>query len=232
MRAPRSRAAGFTLLEVMLALAILAFITATLWGTFNRTATVKQRIEAGQDRVHAARIALARITRDVEMAFLGTSDNMALVDRRTMFIATSHADVDELRFSYFGHQRLRADTPEADTALVSYYAEPDPDNRQVTNLMRRETRRLEQKDPTTLLGEAYVLCPNVTRLKFSFWDPIKRQPREDWNTMGADGLQYLPTTVRITLGILDEKGQEQLFTSAARIQMTERVDYRPTRANN
>ena len=45
--------------------------------------------------------------------------------------------------------------------------------------------------------------------------------------MGADGLQYLPTHVRITLVIYDERGQERTFTSSARIMMTERVAYRP-----
>jgi general secretion pathway protein J len=229
-RSTRTRQAGFTLLEVMLALAILGFITATLWGSFSRTAYVKQRTEAAQDRVHAARVAMMRMSREIEMAFLGTSDNPALVDRRTMFIGVTHNDADELRFSWFGHQRLRADTPEADTALVMYYTEPDPDNRQRLNLMRRETRRLEQKDPTTIPGESYVLCPGITRLKFSYYDYKKKEWREDWNTMGADGLQYLPTHVRVTLGILDERGQEQLYTSAARVIMTERVDYRPKRS--
>jgi hypothetical protein len=173
---------------------------------------------------------MMRMSREIEMAFLSTTDNPALVDRRTMFIGGSHTDADELRFSWFGHQRLRAESPEGDTALVTYYAEPDPENRQVLNLMRRETRRLEQKDPATIPGESYVLCPAITRLKFSYYDYKKKEWREEWNTMGADGLQYLPTHVRITLGILDERGREQLYTSAARVVMTERVDYRPKKS--
>jgi hypothetical protein len=48
--------------------------------------------------------------------------------------------------------------------------------------------------------------------------------------MGADGLQYLPTHVRIALTIYDEKGREQTFTSSARIMMTERVAYRPVKS--
>ena len=39
-----------------------------------------------------------------------------------------------------------------------YYAEPDPIDRSAMNLMRRETRRLEQKDPRTIPGEAYILA--------------------------------------------------------------------------
>jgi prepilin-type N-terminal cleavage/methylation domain-containing protein len=226
---PRQGAAGFTLLEVILALAILGFITSILWGSFSQTATIKKRTEATQERAHAARVALMRLSRELEMAFLSDSENPFLQERRTMFISTRHRDIDELRFSWFGRQRLRGDIPEADSSLVMYYAEPDPDDRSVLNLMRRETRRLEAGDPRSVLGEAYVLCPGISRLKFSFLDN-KREWREEWTTVGVDGMPYLPSHVRIQLTIYDERGQEKTFTSSARIMMTERVAYRPVRS--
>lgn len=222
--------AGFTLLEVMLALAIMGFITATLWGTFSQVAKVKHKMEAVQDRTHTIRLALTRMTREIEMAFLSGSEAPGVQERRTMFIATPKSDFDDLRFSWFGHQRLRADTPEADTAIVMYFGEPDPEDRSVMNLVRRETRRLETKDPMTIPGESYILCPDVRRVKFSFYDHRQKDWRDDWNTMGADGQTYLPTHVRISLTVADERGQEQTYTSAARIMMTERVDYRPTKS--
>jgi general secretion pathway protein J len=225
MSARRQR--GFTLLEVMLAITIMGMITALLWGSFSRTAQIKQRTEAAQDRLHAARVAMMRMTREIEMAYMSNSFNIGLQERRTMFIGTSHADFDELRFSWFGHQRLRADSPEGDTAVVMYYTEPDPVDRGVMNLIRRETRRLEQKDPKTMTGEAYTLCSGVLGVKFQYYDYKKKEWKEEWNTMGADGLPYLPTHVRVTLSLLDERGQAMKpFTSAARIQMTEPVDYR------
>jgi hypothetical protein len=198
-------------------------------GTFTQTNTAKQRTEAMQERSHAARVALMRMSREIEMAFLSDSEDSALQERRTMFIASSQRDVDELRFSWFGRQRLRSDVPESDTSVVMYYAEPDPDDPAVVNLMRRETRRLEARDPRAIPGEAYVLCPGVARLKFAFFDYKLKEWREEWNTMGADGVQYLPTHVRITLTIYDERGKEQVYTSSARIMMTERVAYRPVR---
>jgi hypothetical protein len=110
-----------------------------------------------------------------------------------------------------------------------YYADPDPVDRTAMNLMRRETRRLEQKEPRSIPGEAYVMCPGVTRVKFQFYDYKKKEWKEEWNTMGATGVPYLPTHVRVTLGLIDERGKEMVYTSAARIHMTEPVDYRPQR---
>jgi general secretion pathway protein J len=227
---PREAQAGFTLLEILLALAIMGMLTVTLASTFSQSSRIKRNVEAAQDRTHSARVALMRMTREIEMAFLSASENMAIQERRTMFVATSRPAVDDIMFSWFGRQRLRMDAAEADTSMVRYYAAPDPNDPLVTNLMRRESKRLEQKSPETLMGEAYILCPAVVSVKFSFYDFRSKNWREDWTTIGSDGRQYLPTHVRIWLTIYDEKGREVVFSSAARIQMTERVDYRPRRA--
>jgi general secretion pathway protein J len=222
-RCASPQSGGFTLIEVMLAMAIMTFVTALLWGTFSGMAKVKKRTEDAQERTHTIRVALMRITREIEMAFLSTNDRAGSDEKRTMFVGSSHADLDELRFSWFGHQRLRADRPEGDTSVVSYFSEPDPENRMITNLMRRETRRLENKDPLKIPGETYVLCPAVNTVRFSYYDFKKKEWTQEWNTSGADGLQYLPTQVRIALTVNDENGKPITFTSTARIQLTERV---------
>ncbi len=221
---------GFTLIEMMLALALMALLTSLLWGTFAQTARVKARIEKSQDRTHTVRVALMRMSREIEMAYLSASETVGTQDRRTMFSGESHNDFDELRFSWFGHLRLRFDAAEGDTALVSYFTEPDPDDATVTNLMRRETRRLESKDPKLIPGETYILCPDISRLKFAYYDYKQKDWREDWDTTKADGQQYLPTQVKISLTVFDERGVPITFTSIARLHALERVDYRPNRS--
>jgi general secretion pathway protein J len=223
----RRTEAGFTMIEVMLAMAILGFVTTILWGTFTQTATIKKRTEDVQERAHAARVALMRMSREIEMAFLSNTNNPAIAEKRTFFTSVVERDVDELRFSWMGRQRLRGDVPEGDTSVVMYYGQQDPDDRSVINLMRRETRRLDAVDPMTLPGESYVLCPGISSLKFSFYDHVKREWREDWSTLGIDGRDYLPTHVRITLVVNDANDRTSTFTTSARIMLTEKVDYKP-----
>jgi general secretion pathway protein J len=218
--------AGFTLIEVMLALAIFAFVTTIMLGSFTQTASSKRAIQSAQERTHTVRVALTRMTREIEMAYLA-DENTGLTNRRTMLVGSTRADVDELMFSTFAHQRLRAGAAESDSAIVSYFSERDPDDRRVLNLMRRETRRLQAEDPATLIGESYILCPDVSRVKFAFYDHKRKEWLTDWNTMNASGQQYLPTHIRITLTVFDERGQEVSYTTDARIQMTEKVGYRP-----
>jgi general secretion pathway protein J len=223
----RRAQSGFTLIEVMLALAILAFITTIMWGTFSQTASNKRAIEGAQDRLHTVRVALTRMAREIEMAYLSGSENLALADRRTFFVATSRSDVDELSFSSFAHQRLRAGLAEGDTTIVTYYGERDPDDRRILNLMRRETRRLQAEDPKLIAGESFVLCPDVAKVKFSFYDFKRKAWEGEWSTLNATGTQYMPTHVRITLTVIDERGQEVSYSTDARVQMTEKVDYKP-----
>lgn len=225
MPSRRKPQTGFTLIETMLALALMAFITSLLWGTFAQTAKIKKRIEKEQDRTHTVRVALMRMSREIEMAFL-TAETSGTQERRTMFSGTAHNDFDELRFSWFGHQRLRSDAAEGDTALVSYFGQPDPDDSTVMNLMRRETRRLEAKDPKLMPGETYILCPAVSRLKLAYYDYRQKDWREAWDTTKADGQQYMPTQVRISLTVFNERGVPVTFTSIARLHTLERVDHR------
>jgi general secretion pathway protein J len=229
MRSPKQTQHGFTLVEIMLALALMALLTSILWGTLAQTAKVKKRIEQAQDRTHTVRVALMRMSREIEMAYVAF-EATGTQERRTMFSGTSHNDFDELRFSWFGHLRFRADQAEGDTALVTYFSQPDPDDSMLTNLMRRETRRLEAKDPKLIPGETYILCPAISRLKFAYYDYKQKDWREEWDTTTADGMTYLPTQVRISLTVLDERGVPITFTSIARLHALEKVDYRPNKS--
>jgi general secretion pathway protein J len=228
-RRPARVSAGFTLIEVMLALAILGFVLTIMWGSFSQTVTNKKAIQAAQERTHTVRVALLRMVREIEMAYLSASENTAISERRTFMLGTSHSDVDELQFSSFAHQRLRAGIAEGDTSLISYFGERDPEDRRVLNLMRRETRRLQAENPSTIAGETYILCPDVSRLKIQYYDHKLKEWVNEWSTLNASGNQYLPTHVRIVLTVLDERGQEVSYTTDARIQMTEKVDYKPVK---
>ncbi|HEX2659180.1 MAG TPA: prepilin-type N-terminal cleavage/methylation domain-containing protein, partial [Polyangia bacterium] len=57
-RRDRRRVAGFTLIEVMLAVAILAILTTLMWSAFSQASRNKKRVEAAQERTHTVRTAL------------------------------------------------------------------------------------------------------------------------------------------------------------------------------
>lgn len=223
----RGGGGGFTLIEVLLVLAIIGFVTTLMWSSFSQAARSKKRIEAAQERTHTVRLALLRMARELEMAYWSENHtaSVAATDQRTPFIGARRADIDELTFAAFAHQRLRAEVPEGDTSRIVYYGQRDPSDRYVMNLMRHETRRVQNGNPRDLPGETYVLCPDVVRLKFSYWDYRKKEWVEEWNTTVL-GMDRLPSHVRISMTVRDERRRERTFSTDARIHMTEKVGRR------
>ena len=221
----RRRGAGFTLIEVMLAVAILAILTTLMWSAFSQASRNKKRVEAAQERTHTVRTALLRMAREIEMAFLSESNEPDATLPRTQFIAASRPDVDELWLTAFAHQRLRGGSAEGDTSIIGYFGARDPDDRRILNLMRRESRRLVSRDPREVPGETYIVCPDIVRLKLSYYDYRKKEWRDDWNSNLA-GWGFLPSHVRIALTVLTAEGREVTYATDARIQLTERVGYR------
>ncbi len=220
------RARGFTLIEIMIAIAIVATITVLTWGSFNQTFKTKRTVEARMSRYRSARIAMDRLVRDLSMAYL-SANNVPGTEQtpRTFFDGQRKNDVDELRFSYFGHQRLYADAREADTAVVGYFGLRDRENARRLNLMRRETRRLQADRFENLAGETDLLCEDVVRLEVSYWHPDRKEWLETWRTTQADGFPgRLPSKVKIRLIIHDEEEKEVTFLTEARIAMFELLD--------
>lgn len=225
----RRRGGGFTLIEVLIAVGILASIVTLLWGSFNQTFRAKKVAEAKLSRYRAARVAMDRITRDVSMAYLSTNNVPGTEQNpRTLFEGNRRGDIDELRFSYFGHQRMYADAREADTAVVGYFGMRDPKDPRRLNLMRRETRRLQAERIDNISGETDLLCDDVIRLELSYYDHIKKDWVEAWHTAQADGTpNRLPTRVRVKLLIHDDQGEELGFMTESRIGMSQALDTGP-----
>lgn len=224
----RHAQAGLTLVEILIAVSILAITTSLVWSSFQDTFRTKSTIEANVARYHTVRLALERMSRELTMAYLSQNEDTLQQERRTFFVGRRNSDVDELRFSMFGHQRLYADAKEADTSQVGYYGLRDRNDSRVTNLVRRETRRLSNVRFSDAPGEADILCDDLVRLQFDYWDLRDKQWRDSWSTLSADGQpDRLPSKVKITLTVRDERGQEVSFQTQVRLPIQEPLNLRP-----
>ncbi len=208
---------GFTLMEVLISLAILAGMSTIVWGSFSMTARTKRKVEDMEDRYHQIRICLNRMAREITMSYLSKNDQPFTTTPRTMFTHTGNSSVDELMFSNFGHVRMREEAKESDQGVIRYFSAPDPENSGQTNLMRRETRRLGSLKPAEE-GPAYVMLEDVEELHFEFFDEQMNEWRDSWNTGSLDGQpDRLPSKVKIELTLKDERGKEITFITSTRI---------------
>jgi general secretion pathway protein J len=217
---------GMTLIEVLIAMAMLSFMLVMAWSTTSSVSEAQKYFEDVQERNHEIRVALNRMARDISSAYISGNEDTSLDNRRTLFRGKEDRPVDELRFSSLGHVSLWANANESEQALISYHAVRDRDDGSRTNLVRRESRRLSNEPWESQPAEADLLLRNVERVAFEYFDPRDNEWQDGWDSTQTDAEgDRLPERVRITVTVrLGER--EVKYSTQARIMMQERVDAR------
>ena len=217
------RARGFTLLEVVFAVAVTAMMGVLIAAAFQSGYRTKELVEQEADRYRALRTGTDRMVREISAAFVSdhydTRRYRDQNDRPTNFIGAR----DRLLFTTMAHQRLYADAKESDQMVAEYYTKsaPGPGGQQRLNLMRREDSILD--DRIDRGGTEDVLIENVKRIDFAYWDSDKKDWVDEWDTRRIEKKSILPVRVRITISAVDETGREARYVTQARIVLNTEI---------
>jgi general secretion pathway protein J len=214
-RAPR----GFSLLEVMIAIAITAVIGAMAAGVYQQVDHAATVAREQGERYAGARLALTRLSRELTMAFLSEHyDRARYRDRPTLF----KGDGDKLLFTTMAHVRLVQDAKESDQSLVEYLVERDPVSGEDA-LFRREKVRID--DEPDRGGRKDLVATNVKGLSLRYWDVKRKEWVREWSTRTPEKLNELPTRVRIELEVKLADGRTEKFTTQARVAITAPLEF-------
>lgn len=196
----RARSTGLTLIEVMVAIGVLSMISTILYGAFATMRNSKQGIERLTDRYREGRLALARISRELQSAYLSMHAPIdpQLKMSQTVFVGTPAAPADRLDFVSFSHRRLDRDARESDQAEISYFGSEDPERSGVIDLARRTQTPIDLEPQTG--GRVEILATDIDLFKLEYLDPLTGEWLESWDTTQATGqLDRLPLQVRVLL---------------------------------
>jgi general secretion pathway protein J len=215
----RRHSRGFTLMEVMVAVAITALMGTVVAMAFQTGITAKETVETDADRYRQVRVSMNRMAREVGSAYV--SDRFDLKrfrdqnDRPTNFVG----ERDKLMFTTFSHQRLYTDVKESDQAVVEYFVEASSDReaRGRQDLKRRVNPNVD--DRMDRGGTTDTLFEGVKGLEFAYWNSEKKEWDDEWDTRRTELKALLPTRVRITVTAVDESGKEARYTTQARIML-------------
>lgn len=214
-RAPR----GFSLLEVMIAIAITAVIGAMAAGVLQQVDHAASVAREQGERYAAARLALTRLSREVSMAFISEHyDRGRFRDRPTLF----KGEEDKLLFATMAHVRLVQDAKESDQSVVEYLVERDPVSGQDA-LFRREKARID--DEPDRGGRKDLVATHVKKLGLQYWDLKRKEWVREWSTRTPERLNELPTRVRIELELKLADGRTEKFTTQTRVAITAPLDF-------
>jgi len=219
----RDPARGFTLVEVLIAVAITAVIGAMALGAFQRSHAARQAVEEQDERVAGARGVLGRMAREVSAAFLSDHfDRQRFRDRPTVFKGRDGGDRDSLLFATMAHTRGIRDARESDQSVVEYYVDTDPEAPGEYALFRREKVRID--DDPGRGGTKALLLRHVSGFDVTYWDWQKQEWTRDWSTAPGDRT-LLPTRVRMKLLLRMPDGKDKSFETQARVAIVRPLDF-------
>jgi type II secretion system protein J len=222
----RRREAGLTMIEVMIATAITAAMMMLAWQTIANTTDARRTFESFEQRNHELRMALGRIVRDFEGAYLSKNEDQNSQNPRTMMIARPTSKAADIRFSTLGHRVLWADANESEQTVISYLLRASPDRNGGQDWIRREQRRTSNQPWADEPAEYDVLVHDIVGFKLEFWNWKNLEWQDTWDTTQTDGQKgWLPSRVRITVTIKDAGDSDRKLTSQARIAMQEPLNF-------
>lgn len=204
-RAARHRmqgSTGFTLLEIMLAMLVLAMVVTMV--SLTLSASMKA-IDAAMDQgdvYYRAQVALERISEDLSSALLPAD---------VEFIGNSgendNGSAATLSFASLGHVVFDSETGQPGLGLIGYSVRPDKEDEQQLLLLRTDVlyRPLADNQARTAQNndaEAFLLSDRLRSVKFSFVDR-NGEVLENWNTRvdpnDKEAERWLPVAVSCRL---------------------------------
>jgi general secretion pathway protein J len=185
-----------TLMEIMVSLAILSMIGAMSWTALGQSLIARDALEVQDGVRQQARIALERISRELATAYM--SGNITTPNTyKTVFVGKNQDPVDTLWFASLSHHRIYRDSRESDQTELTYWGEPDPEDRDTYVLLHREAPRIDHESDKD--GTILPLAYGVQRLDFKYLDPKTNEWEEEWDSTGIDHPNTMPRAVRVVL---------------------------------
>jgi general secretion pathway protein J len=207
------RAKGFTLIEILIAVFILAIVLSTVYASYTGTFRTIRATETDAELYGMARTVLERMTRDLEAvapwkgAFTFTARPYNLGDReftRLIFRSTAHIAFSE------------KEEP-AGIAVIEYGVEEGTEKEGYALSRSDSLRRDPEKEEAPTGG--FLLCDRVETLTYRFFDSAGKA-HETWDN-GDDEAQKkkAPAMVEIRLGLVNEKDREHPFPFMTRVRL-------------
>ncbi|MEN9530517.1 MAG: hypothetical protein RI932_2390 [Pseudomonadota bacterium] len=205
---------GFTLLEIIIAIGILASLSLYAVSALTNQLETRNKLQRSNEAIHSAHAAMMRLTDDLRHAYLlsGNEEQAARsnsdVIGRPMFVING---TPRLLLMTQSHQSLMANRAESNLAYAQYVVCPDlsapsevckqsessSSAKQLVRIVDPSVKKVS--DDAVISGLAQVLISDLKDLKFSAWNGQDFIP--EWNTERSDFGKRLPKMVKIELSV-------------------------------
>lgn len=213
------RMSGFTLIEVLVSMMILTFISLMTYQTMKQAHDLKFKLDEEGAVYTSAVAALAVMRRDIRLAFHLQREDIE-VDRKKLaeeaFGAYSrdeeenrkietyfYGSAEKIEFTSLSHRRLYKDSKESEQTNIRYTVQSGDDG--FKNLLRSETKRLTTRQLASKDVDEDLVVEGAKFIRFKYLDAIKEKWYERWDSKkaGSTGDKF-PEAVSVEFTLLVE----------------------------
>jgi len=203
---------GFTLLEILIAVFILAIVLSTIFTSYTGTFRIIDETESQADTYGMTRIALGRVLEDLESIYFSkTSETLAsegAAIQATRFVGEDkeikERSADSLRFLSRAHIVFDEEDKDFEVAEIIYYVKKNEDGDSLV-LYRSDT--LEFEETLTEDKSGLVLCDGLLSVNFAYYD-MNGKLYDSWDSTEGDFVDRLPAMVSIELSFANRSNPE------------------------
>lgn len=213
---------GVTLLEILVAIGVLAMVASLVYGALDGMSRARRSLDSSSERFHQGRSALARMAREIQSAFLSLHrplQQQGIQVSQTLFSGKDGGRFDRLDFTSFSHRRLGFGAHESDQNELSYFLSPDPSTGN-SDLARRESPFIDMNPDKG--GTVLVLAYDAQMLDFQYLDPLTNEWTDNWDSQGLGQMERLPSQVRVEL-LLNRPGNGEPLRFLTKVPITLRT---------
>ncbi len=184
---------GFTLIEVLIALAIFSMIAAGTATAVMRGLSVKKKVEKEWESHQAIRATLTIMTQDISLAFHKSKTQglgFQTPERDKWFKSFFVGKSKELNFTSLSHRKQYENTHESELCEIGYQL-------QEKNLLRRLSTSPDADYDKG--GKTQVLLENVENIEFRYYMKSKNHWYDHWDFEHSDYRDKFPEAVEVIL---------------------------------
>lgn len=206
---------GFTLLEVLVSVAIMAIIMAAIYGAYtSNLETIRIARQNGLVN-QTARIILDRMSRDLESAFMTAPAAPGSEEKpRTGLLGRDQEidgrPADRLDFTSLSHVPVGKTGLRTDLCEIGYHLEEDSEEEGL--IIYRRDQAVPDQD-ITAGGQPLELSGMIRGLNVTFQDQ-EGEDFDTWDTFEGVHKDVLPSLVTVTLTVMDQQGGEHIFRTS------------------
>jgi len=204
-----SHSMGFTLLEVLLAMAILSVIMTVIYASFSTAGRNIEQAETIRDESDLARTLIARLSDDIANAYVNPFMNTPTT------VTIFYGKKEEAEFGTGpGNEKVRhdsislttltnwrkPDSKEMELWEVGYFFKEQPDGKGYA-LFRREKRELSKDTPALEGGDEYEITDRVESIKFTYLNNSLTWTDNGWDSRSSTFGQKMPKAVEIAIAL-------------------------------